>query len=109
MLRSGAVDALLENIGRCCIRWGRVQAVIGANLEVIARPIVLKNGELGLGPPRSESVTRWIDGRGFIDDIAPGEWVAIHWGWACDRLGPRQRANLERYTRQHIALCNATL
>ena len=62
-----------------------------------------------LGPPRIESVTRWIDGRGYVDDLVAGEWVAIHWGWACDRLLPHQRSNLERYTRRHIAICNATL
>jgi hypothetical protein len=109
LMRSGAVDALLENMGQCCVRWGKVEAVVGGDLIVQAQPITLEGGGLALGPPRVETVSRWIDGRGFVDDVAVGEWVAIHWGWACDRLLPRQRANLERYTRQHMALCNATL
>jgi hypothetical protein len=108
LMRSGAVDALVHNIDRCCIRWGKVQEAAGANLIVQARPMVLERGKLALGPPRLESVTRWVDGRGFVDDLVAGEWVAIHWGWACDRLLPHQRANLERYTRRHIAICNAT-
>ncbi len=109
LMRSGAVDTLIGNIGRCCVRGGQVQAVLGPDLIVESQPIVFQQGKLVLGEPRMESVTRWVDGRGFVDEIEPGDWVAIHWGWACDRLLPHQRANLERYTRRHLGLCNATL
>jgi hypothetical protein len=35
--------------------------------------------------------------------------VSIHWGWACDRLSPEQRVQLERYTRHNMAHCNQTI
>jgi hypothetical protein len=109
LMRSGAADHVLETIEQCRIRWGRVLRVEGATLEVEVVPLALRNGKLELDPPQVESVARWVTGRGFVDGVREGEWVSVHWGWACDGLTPRQRANLERYTRLHVSLCNQTL
>jgi hypothetical protein len=108
-MRSGAADAVLETMDHCCVRWGQIHAVLGAELLARAQPIALEQGKLILADPRIETVQRWVDGRGFVDEAQTGDWVAIHWGWACDRLTVRQRANLERYTRRHIDLCNQTI
>lgn len=109
MLSSGAVDHVVESMGSCIIRWGKVQAVEGDNLVVSAPRLILRDGRLMLTPPEPEAVVRAYDGRGFVDSIGEGEWVSIHWGWACDRLSPGQRARLERYTRHNVALCNQTI
>lgn len=109
LMRSGAVDHLVETMDRCRIRPGRVMAVAGPELMVRVRPLVLRAGKLALGEPRVETVSRWLDGRGFVDSTGEGDWVSIHWGWACDVLTPRQRADLERYTRWHLRLCNRTV
>jgi hypothetical protein len=109
LMRSGAADHVLETIEQCRIRWARVLRVEGAALQVQVVPLVLRNGQLELGPPQVESVTRWVTGRGFVDDVPAGGWVAVHWGWACAPLTARQRSNLERYTWLHVALCNQTL
>jgi len=53
--------------------------------------------------------TRQIDGHGFADFARPGDWVSLHWGWVCEVLSERQRANLERYTRYHVAIANQTI
>jgi hypothetical protein len=108
-MRSGAAEHVLETIENCRIRWARVAAVDGANLQVEVVPLVLRDGKLELGPPQIETVVRSVAGRGFVDDVAGGDWVSVHWGWACDVLTPRQRADLDRYTRLHVALCNRTL
>ena len=52
--------------------------------------------------------TRYIV-RGQAEDAAPGDWVSIHWGWVCEVLDDRQRRNLERYTRYHLAIANQTI
>ncbi len=109
LMRSGAVDHLLETMEQCRIRWGRVHAVMGSELIVELQPLALRDGKLKLGKPRLETVTRWEDGHGFVDTVGEGDWVSVHWGWACDTLTPRQRANLESYTRQHLTICNQTL
>lgn len=109
MLRSGAAEYVLETMNNCCIRWGRVQAAIGPDLVVEVNPLLLEGGRLSLGPPRIESVKRRLNGQGFLDSVEAGDWVSVHWGWACDILTRQQRTELERYTRWHVALCNQTL
>lgn len=52
---------------------------------------------------------RQIDGRGFADPARAGDWLSVHWGWACEVLTPLQRANLERYTRHQLAIANQTV
>jgi hypothetical protein len=108
-MRSGAADHVLETIEQCRIRWARVVWASGADLQVEVVPLELHGGKLKLGAPHLERVTRWVTGRGFVDDVSEGGWVAVHWGWACAPLAARQRSNIERYTRLHVALCNPTL
>jgi hypothetical protein len=48
-------------------------------------------------------------GKGFVDDVSAGDWVSIHWNWACEVLDGRQLANLEAFTLRHLALANRTL
>jgi hypothetical protein len=109
MMKSGAVDHVFETMEQCRIRWGRVTSVQGPELVVDVQPLKLEAGKLVLGAPGEETIRRWVDGKGFVDDVLPGEWVSIHWGWACDRLTSSQRQRLERYTRWHLELCNQTL
>ena len=93
----------------CRVSWGRVTAVDGASLVVDRRPLVLRDGKLALDEPRAERVLRALSGRGFADQAAVGDWVSVHWGWACEVLDARQRANLERWTRHHLAIANQTI
>ncbi|HVP06156.1 MAG TPA: DUF6390 family protein [Dehalococcoidia bacterium] len=109
LMRSGSTDHLLETMEQCRIRWARVASVDGAGLIVETQPLMLEGGKLRLGPAQTERVVRLIDGRGFVDAVAPGDWVSVHWGWVCDVVSDEQRAQLERYTRHHLRLCNETL
>ncbi len=109
LMRSGVVAHLLETMEQCRIRWGRVVAIAGAELIVEVRPLELHGGKLQLGEPQRQTTSRWIDGRGFVDSVRLGDWVSIHWGWACDTLTAGQQANLERYTRWHLRLFNQTV
>lgn len=59
--------------------------------------------------PQTQTVNRQFDGRGFVDDVATGDWISIHWGWACQILDERQVANLEAWTAYHLRLANQTL
>ena len=106
LLRGGAVDNVLATIDSCRIRWGRVAAVIGDQLIVSAVSIEQVDGKLRLAEPRLETVSRWRDGIGFVDDVQLGEMVAIHWSWACDRLTPRQLHNLVAWTRLALGVAN---
>jgi len=100
---------VLATIDSCRISWGKVTAVDPGELVVERVPIELRGGELALGAPRSERVTRMLDGSGFVGGVGVGAVVSIHWSWACEVLDARQAAALERYTARHLRLANETL
>ena len=109
MLRGEKADDLLTVLDSCRIRWGRVSAVQDGSLVVEASRLELREGRLGIGVPGVELIERWQDGLGFVTDVAPGDAVSIHWGWACDTLSPRQLINLERWTAFELAIANRAL
>ena len=98
--------AAMEN---CRVSWGQVTMVDKTSLVVQRRPLVLIEGKLALGEPRAEPVAREVLERGFVDAVDVGDWISIHWGWACEVLTERQRADLERWTTHHLALANQTI
>jgi len=107
--RTGTLAESLETLDNCRISWGRVTSVDGDRLWVNAPPLVFENSKLTLGPDMIRPALRHIDGRGFVTDARPGDWVSLHWGWVCDRLTGRQVRNLRHYTLRHLALANQTL
>jgi hypothetical protein len=109
LLRGEAVNDVLATIDACRIRWGRVEAVIGEQLIVSAASLAMVEGRLRLASPQLEMVSRWVDGTGFVYDVSPGEMVAIHWSWACDRLTPRQLHNLVAWTRLALWVTNRAI
>jgi hypothetical protein len=94
----GSRDALLSTMERCLVRPARVTGREGDELLVMAQPLVVEDGVLRFGEERAERILAGIDGRGFVDGAEAGDWVAVHWGWACDvltldRYGALQAAN----------------
>ncbi len=106
LLRGGPVDDVLRTIDSCRIRWGQVEAVVGDSLLVSAVPLELRDGRLRLAEPRVETVSRWLDGAGFVDGVELGEMIAIHWSWACDRLSARRLRQLVAWTRLALRVAN---
>ena len=98
--------AAMEN---CRISWGRVREVEPAALVVDRQPLVERDGRLELGPEAPERVLRTLSGQGFTDDVAVGDWVSVHWGWACEVLDATRLAGLRRWSAHHLALANQTL
>jgi hydrogenase maturation factor len=107
--RVGELEHSLETMDNCRVSWARVTRMEGAEAIVDRQPLALEQGRLVLGAVRSERVLRQVDGRGFADEVSPGDWVAVHWGWVCERLDERQRANLERYSLHHLRLASQTI
>lgn len=109
LLRGGPSDDVLGVIDRCRIRWGVVRDRIGPDLLVDAVPLEWANGKLRLGPPRIETIRGWLDGLGFIDEPVPGDTVAVHWDWACERLDARRLGALQEWTARELAIANRTV
>ncbi|MFN2568459.1 MAG: DUF6390 family protein [Candidatus Dormibacteria bacterium] len=99
----------LNAMDSCRISWGRVTAVDGGSLTVDRRPLVMRDGRLVLGEERPERVLRSLSGKGFAENVSPGDWVSLHWGWTCEVLRPRQLANLERFSSYHLNIANQTI
>lgn len=109
LLRGEAVKNALTVMDSCRIRAGRVRAVTDGTLVVDLPRLELRDGGLRPGAPQPEVVERWRDGIGFVDDVAVGEIVSVHWGWACDRLTLRQQRNLERWTAAQLRIANLAI
>lgn len=102
-------DVGMAAMESCRISWGQVTAVDATNLVVRRRPLVLRDQRFVLDEPRAERVQRTVFDRGFVDDVAVGQWVSIHWGWACEVLDDGRRADLEQWTTHHLRLANQTI
>jgi Family of unknown function (DUF6390) len=99
----------LPFMDNCRISWGQVVALNGAALSVEVRPLVVTGHTLALGPAQRRQIDREIDGQGFVGAAQIGDWISIHWGWACQVLTMRQVANLEQWTQHHLRIVNQTL
>ena len=99
----------LDFMDNCRIAWGRVLSVNGAALMASVKPLKLAGNNLVLGSPEDREIKRQIDGQGFVNDVSVGDWISVHWGWACQILSEQQVVNLERWTAYHLQLANQTL
>jgi hypothetical protein len=108
-MRADQADKVLETMDSCRIRWGRVRERAGDTLLVNSVPLVLVDGKLRFGPPRTEQVTGWRDGHGFLGDVRPNDVVSLHWGWACDVLDADQVGRLIGWTQRQLDIANETL
>lgn len=96
----------LEILQGCRIRWGRVVDVVGDSAVVRSRPLTWDGRRLDLGPPELEQAVLSSGGLALMHDPMPGEWVALHWGWVCDRLTPGQLRSLRDETARQLAITN---
>ena len=103
LLRDGVVDEPLRIIDRCRISWATVLGHVDATAEagsdrvlVRRRPLVWSGSRLVFGEPVVEHVDSPFP-------VEPGDVVAIHWDWICERLDTRQLAWLQRVTNRQLA------
>jgi hypothetical protein len=99
-------DTPLHILDRCRIRWGMVLSVDGDQAVVRERPLVWDGHQLSIGPAHVAVATVAAGGLGFVEGLRVGDWVAMHWGWICDRLTDWQLANLRCYTLRQLDITN---
>ncbi len=95
-------------IDSCRISWGRVTEVAGKRLTVEYRPVEVDDGTLRLSAPAVKKVDFNPEVRSF-SKVAPGDWVSMHWNYACEVITPRQLRNISRYTELDIGATNELL
>jgi hypothetical protein len=99
----------LDVLDKCRIRWGRVTALDGEQVAVRCQALEWDGRRLALGEAHEQWATRSTDGLGTAGDLRPGDWVALHWDWVCDRLSRRQLRHLRHYTALHLDVANDRL
>ncbi len=101
LMRDGIVDEPLRIVDRCRISWAEVLAgptgTIGDDGRVLVRrvPLVWSGSRLTQGDPVTELVDSPIP-------VEPGDVVAVHWDWICERLDARQLAWLRSVTERQL-------
>lgn len=97
----------LTVLDRCRVRWGKV-VTVNALAEVIveSRPLNWDGRLLTLGEPTAETARLPLDSAVFAPGLAPGDWVALHWDWVCDKLTDRQLRALRGYSQRHLDMVN---
>jgi hypothetical protein len=107
--RVGQLSHSLEVMENCRVSWGQIKAIESGHFVIKAQPLLLQEAKLALGPATSRRVLRQIDDKGFTGEARVGDWISVHWNWACDVLSRENVQWLERYTQHHIRLANLTL
>jgi hypothetical protein len=103
----GPDDKVAGLMDKCRISWGRVVGGENGTLVVEYEPVQRRQGKLRLADLTKTSVLSEVQGRSFVKDVKPGDWVSFHWGFACTVLSPLQVANLRKYTLSDMALANS--
>ena len=109
LMRDATATIALEHLDSCRVSWGQVERVEGPDLEVLRPPLAFRDRKLALAEPQPLRVARQLDGKGFVDDVRPGDVVSIHWNWACDQLTPDTLSRLQRATRRSLEVANTTI
>lgn len=106
LLREGHVDAPLRVLDRCRVRWGEVLSTAEGLAVVRFRPLTWDGHCLGLGHPSLEQARVSIGALGLAGPIVPGDWVALHWDWVCERLDRRRLTALRAHTLYQLHIVN---
>lgn len=105
LLRTGAVDEPLHVLESCRVTPALVERVDGDTIRALARPLSWTGTSLELGSWAPREVRWRSDGLALVAPRA-GDWISVHWDFACDRLAPGAAATLDRANRRALAAAN---
>ncbi len=88
---------LLQLMDSCRISWGKVASLDGKTMSVQYRPLQLKDGRLELSAPVKKEVS-YDSEIPSISTVKEGDWVSLHWNFACEKLTRRQLQSIKDYT-----------
>jgi hypothetical protein len=109
LMRNPQAAVALGTMDSCRVSWGRVKLVEGQDLVVERPPLGLEAGKLSLSRPELVRVAWQLGGKGFVGGVQVGDWVSMHWDWACEVLNADALARLRRATRRSLEVANVTV
>ncbi len=107
ILRSVTPGPALGVLDRCRIRWGRVERVRGERVWVRSAPLCFDDTRLTLGRERIEEARRPVRDLALGAALVPGDLVALHWNWVCDRLSSEALSRLSECTMRNLEAVNS--
>jgi Family of unknown function (DUF6390) len=96
-------------LDNCRISWGRVLAVHDDRALVRRRGLGWDGQALRLGEESEQEVRLSTDGQGIVADARAGDWLALHWNWACDRLSADDLWQLRALTEWQLDVTNTRI
>jgi hypothetical protein len=109
LMRTASTKEPLRVLDQCRVRWGTVMKIEGDVAAVESRPLMFDGDRLSMGPAHVERVVWAREGLGFAQRLNPGDQVAMHWDWVCERLGPAAVRFLKKETIAALRLTNGVL
>jgi hypothetical protein len=100
---TGKLKFTFSNIDKCRISSGTVTKIMEDKLAVEYEPVEMHE-KMAIGKP----VIREINyDKKFLGKIKIGDTVAIHWGYAVQKISGRQKQRLQKYTLQNLDAINS--
>jgi Family of unknown function (DUF6390) len=98
-----------ETMDSCRISWGRVVKVGKDNLSVRYMPLKMLDGKISLAPEIMKKNVKYDSTVPPFESVATGDYVSMHWNFACEILSGFQVRNIERYTLRDVSSTNLFL
>ena len=102
---SGTVPTTIQNMDNCRISMGKVIGFSGDNLIVQTDILKSAGGKFLLQKNETKTAAYLKE---MLPEVKMGDYVALHWGFACMALNGIQRKNLEHYTNKIVHMLNIT-
>ena len=106
-IRTGhkAIAHTLETMNSCRISWGKIIIKKEHSLIVESPQLIYDNNQISLSAPKQIEIQFDYNNQRFFEPEI-GNFVSIHWNWACDTLSLHQVQNLIKYTNKSLQLAN---
>lgn len=96
---SGSVAAL----DGCRITPAKVLTVDGPSITIEYEPVIEKDGRLTLGGTMTRKIRRALESLTDIEQLAPGQFISVHWDVPCEVISKKAAARLKKLTEQMLA------
>ncbi|KKQ79565.1 MAG: hypothetical protein UT02_C0031G0012 [Parcubacteria group bacterium GW2011_GWC2_38_7] len=101
-----AVANTIESMDSCRIGWGKIKKVNDNYLIVKTQQLTHQDNKLILSEEIDKTIAFKLLSKSFVNAPQVGDIISYHWGWACDKITPKQAFNLKKYTQACLDIAN---
>jgi hypothetical protein len=98
-----------EMMDSCRISWGQVLKVDKDQLLVGYKSLGVSNGKISLSRKLTKKRIKYNPTVQPFEKISPGDYVSMHWNFACEVLSQAQLRNIYVYTQRDVSSVNVFL